>query len=130
MARHADPASHRRTEGEGSLFSPGALRKPDRRQSLHLPGESFTLQPNTDEPLVLHGDGWLDTWNLTEKTGNSLELDLVREQPSHSPYAFKAHQKVHLDEDCLSLSLRVTNLGKRPCRSASGFIRFSGELRT
>ena len=86
--------------------------------------ESFTLQPNTDEPLVLHGDGWLDTWNLTEKTDNSLELDLVREQPSHSPYAFKAHQKVHLDEDCLSLSLRVTNLGKKALPFGIGFHPF------
>jgi aldose 1-epimerase len=87
-------------------------------------GESFLLQPNTDEPLVLHGDGWLDTWDLAGRTGNAIELDLVRKQSSRSPYVFQAHQKVHLEEGGLSLSLRVKNLGDAALPFGIGFHPF------
>lgn len=87
-------------------------------------GQSFTLQPNTHEPLVLHGDGWLGTWDLTDRTGNFLELELCRQQSVQSPYAFEAHQKVHLEENRLSLNLRVTNRGDTALPFGIGFHPF------
>lgn len=61
---------------------------------------------------------------MAGRTGNAIELDLVRKQSSRSPYAFQAHQKVHLEENRLSLSLRVTNLGNKALPFGIGFHPF------
>lgn len=74
-------------------------------------GQTYTLEPNTGDPLVLHGGGWLEDWQLETQNNGALRLRLSCAASSRSPYAYDAFQHLSLDEERLSLTLGVTNRG-------------------
>ncbi|TYC61877.1 aldose 1-epimerase [Rhodobacterales bacterium] len=87
-------------------------------------GRSHSLAPNTVDPLVLHGDGWLMDWELEQAKDTDIELRLSRAASESSPYAYDAVQRVSLEEDCLSLALDVTNRGDTALPFGIGFHPF------
>ena len=63
-----------------------------------------------DEPLPIHGDGWLARWQVDDATGTSLQLSLDR--TAGAPYAFRAIQSFELDDATLSIALTIENAGR------------------
>ncbi|GBH26469.1 aldose 1-epimerase [Burkholderia vietnamiensis] len=63
-----------------------------------------------DEPLPIHGDGWLARWQVDDATATSLQLSLDR--ASGAPYAFRAIQSFELDDATLSIVLSIENAGR------------------
>ncbi|MES2435165.1 MAG: aldose 1-epimerase [Pseudomonadota bacterium] len=79
--------------------------------SFALDGHEFRFQPNTAEPLYLHGDGWLAKWQVISATTTSARLTLDQTQPTASPQIYHAEMAVVLEGAALSVSLSVTNHG-------------------
>ncbi|MDS0808541.1 aldose epimerase family protein, partial [Burkholderia cenocepacia] len=63
-----------------------------------------------DEPLPIHGDGWLARWQVDDATDTSLQLSLDR--TAGAPYAFRAIQSFELDDATLSIALTIENAGR------------------
>ncbi|MBN3792548.1 aldose 1-epimerase [Burkholderia sp. Ac-20353] len=74
-------------------------------------GRSVAVPRNRrDEPLPIHGDGWLAHWRVDDASATSLRLSLDH---SHgTPYAFRATQTYQLDDATLSIALTVENAGR------------------
>ncbi|KZM46942.1 aldose 1-epimerase [Labrenzia sp. OB1] len=85
---------------------------------------SYGLAPNSGDPLILHGSGWLADWNVVEAEEENVELRLSSVASACDPYAYDAFQQVSLSEDCLSLTLRVTNRGDVALPFGVGFHPF------
>ena len=79
--------------------------------SFALDGQTYTLQPNARDPLVLHGDGWLSVWDIVDASPNKLRMTLSRSADAASPYAFFAEQVIALEHQALCLTVSVTNHG-------------------
>jgi aldose 1-epimerase len=67
------------------------------------------LLPNTADPLVLHGDGWLRRWTLAERTPHRIVFHHRHEADAASPFDYEATQTIALGEDYLTLSLDIVN---------------------
>lgn len=122
-----------------SRSAPGAF---DVRQSACFPlvpignrvaGNAFTFgglrhafQPNTDEALYIHGDGWLDEWQSAAGALDTGEVSLTFEQPAvpGSPYIYRAAQLIALDGRTLHLRLSVENTGNVAMPFGLGFHPF------
>ncbi|OJA27428.1 aldose epimerase [Burkholderia ubonensis] len=63
-----------------------------------------------DEPLPIHGDGWLARWQVDAATDTTLRLSLDR--GDGAPYAFRATQTFALDDATLSIALTIENAGR------------------
>jgi aldose 1-epimerase len=71
-------------------------------------GKTFHLEPNFgNEPIVCHGDGWLNPWQVEETLENKaiLRLDWLEAEP----YRYQAWQTFELLENKLIATLNVTN---------------------
>jgi aldose 1-epimerase len=74
-------------------------------------GRSVAVPRNRlDEPLPIHGDGWLAGWQVDDTTDTSLQLSLDRRRGA--PYAFRATQTYALDDATLSITLSIENAGR------------------
>lgn len=89
--------------------------------SFSFEGRSCTFTPNTDDPLYLHGDGWLSQWEIREQSESTATLAFQREPDDHSPYRYDAEQTISLMPNGFSLSLRVTNRAAEPMPFGVGF---------
>lgn len=91
-----------------------------------LGGKHYTLQPNTDEPLYIHGDGWLGEWTPVGDVDSpgGLSLSFARVASPASPYAYRAVQRIALDGTTLRLGLSVENTGIEPLPFGLGFHPF------
>lgn len=69
----------------------------------------YTLTPNTEDPLVLHGDGWLHRWAIQRQEPHHLTLHYRQDAGTASPFAYEAVETITLGSDSLALSLTVTN---------------------
>jgi aldose 1-epimerase len=78
----------------------------------------YSLRPNTTQDRhVLHGDGWLGTWELVEKTPTDAVLSFHHGADSASPFTYDAQQRFSVSNGQLSMQLSVTQRG-------SGFLPF------
>ncbi|TCK44731.1 aldose 1-epimerase [Paraburkholderia sp. BL8N3] len=63
-----------------------------------------------DEPLPLHGDGWLGAWQAEEEEPSRVRLTLDRR--AGKPYSYRAAQTYLLDGATLVVTLDVENTGR------------------
>ena len=87
----------------------GAFRFGDARYTLakNLAGISHAI----------HGVGFQRTWSVHASAANAIDMRFTHTPDEHWPFAFEAHQRIAIDGDTLTLSLRVTNTDTRnaPC---------------
>lgn len=76
-------------------------------RGLHYP----VLQNRAGENYPIHGDGWLQAWQVAAQNQHSITLTLQSEQYDGDPYTYDASQTLTLHEDGLSIALQVTNRG-------------------
>ena len=63
-----------------------------------------------DEPLPLHGDGWLGAWEVEQEESARVRLTLDRREGE--PYSYRAAQTYSLDGATLVVTLDVENTGR------------------
>lgn len=96
-----------------------------RNNSFTFQGMQHEFCANTaDDPHYLHGDGWLETWDVEEQTTHSARLVLRHARSSASPYAYTAIQTVSLEDDGMHLTLSLTNEGTEPLPFGLGWHPF------
>jgi aldose 1-epimerase len=74
-------------------------------------GKTYRFTPNSNDPLYLHGDGWMGTWAVREMEGDRITLSLRQPPGDGTPYAYSAEQTLSVSGARLSLSLSVQNEG-------------------
>ena len=72
-------------------------------------GHDHSLSPNTADPLVLHGDGWLRPWTILRQDQHSLVFQYRQDASDTSPFAYEAMETIAIRDGCLTLSLSVVN---------------------
>ncbi|MGF6841366.1 aldose 1-epimerase [Paraburkholderia youngii] len=63
-----------------------------------------------EEPLPIHGDGWLAQWEVLDAGREHVRLALERSEGK--PYAFRATQTYTLDGPTLVIALEIENAGR------------------
>lgn len=82
-------------------------------------GNAYRLRPNTDDdPLYLHGDGWLADWRTAALEPDSVMLVHEKAADETTPYRYRAEQRIAVGSGRLDLYLSVENRG--PCRLPFG----------
>lgn len=77
-------------------------------------GREVTLTPNmAGDPSPLHGQGWLNRWEVEEASQRSAAL-LFRHEAGEWPWRYEARQTFSLDDAGLSLDLSCRNLSDEP----------------
>jgi aldose 1-epimerase len=77
-------------------------------------GREVRLQPNmAGDPSPLHGQGWLNGWQVDEASARQAILSF-RHEPGEWPWAYEARQDFALDEDGLTLTLACRNTNDEP----------------
>jgi len=66
------------------------------------------------EPYPIHGDGWLQPWQLQQTADNTLEMTLQSHAFDNNPYVYQALQRFVLLEGGMDQTLTVTHLGDQP----------------
>jgi aldose 1-epimerase len=78
-------------------------------------GRFHPLQPNrAGEACPIHGEGWLQPWEVTSHGVHRLEMQLLSDRFMGSPYRYLATQTCQLLPDGLYHELTVTHLGAEP----------------
>ncbi len=83
-------------------------------------GRAVDLPPNA--PFiqdVIHGHGWKTPWNVVEQDDHTALLSFSHEADCW-PYPYRATQRFQLDEDSLSITLELANLGDLPMPAGLG----------
>lgn len=76
-------------------------------------GDRYTLTPNVPwDPHYLHGDAWLNEWEVVEQSAHALLLRYTHSK-SANPYAYVAEQRFELRATQLTVTLSVRNLGEK-----------------
>jgi aldose 1-epimerase len=82
--------------------------------SFDFRGRRVTLAQNMPpDPSPLHGQGWLNAWEVETLGADHAEL-VYRHAADEWPWAYEAHQRFELDEGGLGLALACTNLSGEP----------------
>jgi aldose 1-epimerase len=77
-------------------------------------GREVRLAPNmAGDPSPLHGQGWLNAWQVEEATETRAVLS-YRHQAGEWPWAYDARQEFALDEDGFSVTLACRNVSDEP----------------
>jgi aldose 1-epimerase len=85
--------------------------------SFDFRGRTVSIRPNmAGDPSPLHGDGWLNTWNVESADSASAVL-VYRHEPAEWPWAYEARQEFCLAGGVLDLRLSCRNLANEdmPC---------------
>ena len=80
-------------------------------------GRSVSLAPNmAGDPSPLHGQGWLNPWQVDSASGSEAVLS-YRHEPGEWPWAYEAKQHFHLEAGVLSVRLTCRNISDdaMPC---------------
>lgn len=78
----------------------------------HHAGVHRAMRTNrAGEPYPIHGDGWLQAWELQQPSADTLELHLESAHFDGNPYHYRALQRFVLHEEGMDQSLEVTHLG-------------------
>lgn len=75
-------------------------------------GVEHQLPANTADPLYIHGDGWLASWDVLSAEDTSCVLRYTH--GAEGPYRYVAEQHFLLRDNAFSISLSVTNTGDAP----------------
>jgi aldose 1-epimerase len=77
-------------------------------------GRDVVLRPNmAGDPSPLHGQGWLNAWQVERSDGASAVLS-YRHEAGEWPWAYEARQEFALDESRLSIRLTCRNMSDEP----------------
>jgi aldose 1-epimerase len=77
-------------------------------------GRVVRLAPNmAGDPSPLHGQGWLNPWQVEEAGDRSARLG-YRHEPGEWPWAYDASQEFSVDEGGLSIRLTCRNASDEP----------------
>nr|WP_210388081.1 aldose 1-epimerase [Ciceribacter sp. L1K22] len=82
--------------------------------SFALEGTDYRFLPNSADPLYLHGDGWLEQWDIEKVDSTSVTLSLRHPPGPFSPYNYSAWHTISLANNALSLRLSVRHEGEKP----------------
>jgi aldose 1-epimerase len=75
-------------------------------------GIAYRLKPNRiGEPYPIHGDGWLQAWQVAHRTADGIQLALESNQFDGNPYHYLSTQAFRLLPAGLAIDLTVTHLG-------------------
>lgn len=66
----------------------------------------------TEEHYPIHGDGWLQSWNVAEHSETRIKLSLESRSFDDNPYHYRSTQTFLLLPDGLQIDLTVTHLGR------------------
>ena len=84
-------------------------------------GRAVSLRPNmSGDPSPLHGDGWLNPWEL-EAASDRHALLKFRHEAGEWPWDYEAKQQIDLDGRGCSLTLSCANLSDEPMPCGLGF---------
>lgn len=87
-------------------------------------GANHARARNTEDPLYIHGDGWLSDWRLESLAGETAKLSFSHEPSAASPFGYRTEQSFSLDGPTLRLKLVVTNTSGRRLPFGLGFHPF------
>ncbi|MEC4719407.1 aldose 1-epimerase [Noviherbaspirillum sp. CPCC 100848] len=65
----------------------------------------------TGESYPIHGDGWLQSWQVSERASDRIKLALESDKFDGNPYHYRSTQTFLLLPDGLQIDLTVTHLG-------------------
>jgi aldose 1-epimerase len=85
--------------------------------SFSFRGRTVTIRPNmAGDPSPLHGDGWLNPWDVEQRDDSSAVL-IYRHAPGEWPWAYEARQEHRLAGGVLDVRLSCRNLSgdDMPC---------------
>lgn len=78
-------------------------------------GRFHAMQPNRKgEPYPIHGDGWLQPWQLSQPAADTLVMTLVSYGFDGNPYDYEAVQTFRLVDGGLDQRVQVRHLGVTP----------------
>lgn len=77
-----------------------------------LDGRDYGFLPNAADPLYLHGDGWLERWDVDKADQTSVTLSLRHRPSPISPYDYSARQTISVTENSVILRLSVRHEGE------------------
>lgn len=78
-------------------------------------GQFHAMRPNrVGEPYPIHGDGWLQPWQLAQPAADTLVMRLTSQRFDGNPHHYAAMQTFRLVEGGLDQSLVVRHLGDTP----------------
>ena len=84
----------------------------------------------SSEPYPIHGDGWLQGWQLDSLAAGAATMTLQSQRFDGNPYEYRAVQRFRLVDDGLEQTLEVQHLGKSPLPYGLGmhpwFLRTAG----
>ena len=89
------------------------------------------MRPNrAGEPYPIHGDGWLQAWQLDSLADDTATMTLQSQRFDGNPYEYRAVQRFRLVDDGLEQTLEVQHLGSTPLPYGLGvhpwFLRTAG----
>lgn len=64
------------------------------------------------EPYPIHGDGWLQSWDIIEQSNSHVVMALSSRRHQGNPYSYDATQTIRLSGQSMSILLEVTNTGE------------------
>jgi aldose 1-epimerase len=78
-------------------------------------GRFHAMRPNrAGEPYPIHGDGWLQPWQISQPAADTLVMTLESHGFDGNPYAYEAVQTFRLVEGGLDQRVQVRHLGAEP----------------
>ncbi|WP_431094367.1 aldose 1-epimerase [Polaromonas aquatica] len=78
-------------------------------------GRFHAVRPNRKgEPYPIHGDGWLQPWQVSQPAADTLVMTLVSHGFDGNPYDYEAVQTFRLVDGGLDQKLQVRHLGVTP----------------
>lgn len=80
--------------------------------TMSFAGRDYAFQQNCAYPLYLHGDGWINPWQLEDSSPEHARFWFSRDADRVSPYAYLARQEIRLSGNELALHLSVENRGE------------------
>jgi Galactose mutarotase and related enzymes len=88
-----------------------------------LNGQSVELpQSRADERFFLHGDGWIECWDLAQQSGSHCVLQL--RQQHACGFDYQAEIRYQLSGSSLEIALKIFHLGKQPMLYGGGLHPF------
>ena len=77
-------------------------------------GVFYQIHANrTEEHYPIHGNAWLQSWQIEERADNRIKLALESRGFDGSAYTYRSTETFLLQPDGLQIDLTVTNMGKK-----------------
>lgn len=78
-------------------------------------GRFHAVKPNrAGEPYPIHGDAWLQTWQIAQPVADTLVMTLRSDGFGGDPYTYEATQRFCLREGGMDHQVQVRHLGAQP----------------